>query len=56
MEEEKKTVTVEELHESLLDTMRHFGAGEASVKTDHGDHWLIVSVRDKDVEGEEDEP
>ena len=56
MEEERNSVTVEEIHESLLDTMRRFGAGEINVKNDFGDHYLVVSVMRKDAEAEEDEP
>lgn len=56
MEEENKTVSVEEIRETLLDTMKHYGAGEISIKTEFEDHYLVVSVRSKDFNKGEDEP
>jgi len=49
-------LTVEDARKELLGMMRSYGGGQVTVTLDHGDHFFTMSVKEKDEDGEEDEP
>lgn len=49
-------MTLQEAHQALLDAMKETGSSKVSMRTDHGDHYFIVTVSSKASEEEgEDE-
>lgn len=56
-EENKGQMTLQEAHQALLDAMKETGSSKVSMRTDHGDHYFIVTVSSKasEEEGEDEE-